>query len=479
MKLTKYRKLIEKKQKNKMTKKQKKTKRNNRNSRKHITKGGNQTVTILGEEEDIENTTLLLLSGKNLTSLPQGIENLTNLGTLDLSDNNLTSLSGEIGNLTKLDYLDLYKNRLEKLPIQIENLKNLQILKLSYNSLNSLPTQIENLKKLQILNLSNNSLNFLPTQIGDLTNLTNLNLSGNQLTTLPPTIEKLSNLKELNLSDNQLATIPENIEKLLNLERLNLVHNNISHPLPSKIGNLTLVHMDGIYQLIEGREECLNFNKEEIKPILNDLNRQIQIKCPELFIDLDYYYKLPGRLYTYGEHTNTDMTLKKIHDYDNFDYYKKKVLILCLYYRGDCISSITLNYQGEETMDIDSYTKTQMERKKYNKLLRCIVIIICSQLSCNGKKIEYIKSSAVNPISAWLLINNFETELDSKRYEELLKEKKEYNELTFQDISNLYQTVPNLMLSIDIQLNPTNVNKAYQLIETLLKDISNSIICPS
>ena len=237
--------------------------------------------------------------------------------------------------------------------------------------------------------------------------------------------------------------------------------------------------MDGIYQLIEGKEECLNFNKEEIKPILNDLNRQIQIKCPELFIDLDYYYKLPGRLYTYGEHTNTDMTLKKIHDYDNFDYYKKKVLILCLYYRGDCISSITLNYQGEETMDIDSYTKTQMERKKYNKLLRCIVIIICSQLSCNGKKIEYIKSSAVNPISAWLLINNFETELDSKRYEELLKEKKEYNELTFQDISNLYQTVPNLMLSIDIQLNPTNVNKAYQLIETLLKDISNSIICPS
>ena len=606
MKLTKYRKLIEKKQKNKMTKKQKKTKRNNRNninsrnSRKHITKGGNQTVIILGEEKDIETTTSLFLYDNNLTSLPRGIGNLKNLENVTLNKNNLTSLPREIGNLEKLKDLYLYSNKLNHLPREIGNLKNLETLSLDNNSLSSLPKNISNLTNLTILRLNNNRLNFLPKnilklkkliqlylnsnhltclppEIGNLTNLeildlsnnnltflpptmgnlkkleildlsnnsltslseniinltnltilrlnnnrlnslpptieklsnlTDLNLSGNQLTTLPPTIDKLSNLeklnlsgnqlttlsttmedltklKELNLSDNQLATIPEKIEKLQSLEKLNLVHNNISYPFPSKIGNLTLVHTEGIYQLIEGREKCLNFNKEEIgESILNDLNRQLQNKCPELSIELDYYYKLPGRLYTYVDYKNTNLSLKKIDDYDNFDYSKTKVLILCLYYEGDCISSIGMYYYHVpyfelNIIEITSYTKEDEQGKKYNKLLRCIVIIICSQLSCNGLKIDYIRSKAENPISAWLLINNFETEIDNIEYQELLKEKNKVNTLTQQDIFNLYQTYPNLSLNILIPLNTINVNRAYQLIEILLTDISNSIICPS
>ena len=421
MNLTKSKKL------RKMNKKTKRNKSNNRNSRKHILRRGNQTVTILGEEHDIETTISLELDNNNLISLPESIDNLINLTDLDLSNNQLSSL----------------------------------------------PRNIRSLKKLTNLNLSNNELDYLSRNIISLTNLTNLNLSGNQLKTLPPTIEKLTKLKELNLSDNQLSTIPKNIEKLSNLEKLNLVHNNISYPLPSKIGNLTLVHTNGIYQLIEGKEECLNFNKEEIEEsILNDLNRQIKNKCPELSIELNYYYRLPGRLYTYVDYESID--------YNDYDYSKTKTIVLCLYYRGECISSITLTYDGEETMYIDSYTKEDKQGKKYNKLLRCIVIIICSQLSCNSnRRIMSIISEAANPISAWLLINNFETEIEDIEYQKLIKEKNEYNKVTRQDISNLYQTGTILTLSIKIPLNRNNINRAYQLINILLTDISTSIICPS
>ena len=209
---------------------------------------------------------------------------------------------------------------------------------------------------------------------------------------------------------------------------------------------------------IDEKEECLNFNVNDIYSVLDNLDRKIKNKCPELSLKLDYRYKLTGEISSF--------------------YRNLQGLLLCLYYKGDCISSISLTYDGEETMYIDSYTKTQMEGKKYNKLLRCIVIIICSTLFCNGKKIINITSIAANPISAWLLISNFVTEVNNIDYQRLLNEKNT-NVLSKEDIFDLYQSHRDLEIIIKIPLDKININKAYQLIDNLLKNESiSSIICP-
>ena len=83
-------------------------------------------------------------------------------------------------------------------------------------------------------------------------------------------------------------------------------------------------------------------------------------------------------------------------------------LILCLYYNENCISSIILIYKDEDTIGIDSNTYNNYQGNKYNTLLRAIVVILSSYIICNSKNISKISSNAINPISAWLLISNFD-----------------------------------------------------------------------
>ena len=65
---------------------------------------------------------------------------------------------------------------------------------------------------------------------------------------------------------------------------------------------------------------------------------------------------------------------------------------------------------GTLRVNIDSLTILHYGGKKYNKFLRSILIILSYLLVCgNGKKINYIYSQALSPISAWLLISNFYT----------------------------------------------------------------------
>jgi hypothetical protein len=82
-----------------------------------------------------------------------------------------------------------------------------------------------------------------------------------------------------------------------------------------------------------------------------------------------------------------------------------------------CLSSIIIWYSYCKTFDtlkisIDSKTNTVYEGRKYNKLLRILIIMILYEyhiiygFKLNGKKIKniYIESQAINPISAYLLL---------------------------------------------------------------------------
>ena len=111
-----------------------------------------------------DGVTHLNLSGKELTSLPPEIGQLTKLNTLALSGNRLTSLPGEIGQLTNLNTLDLSRNQLTSLPGEIGQLTNLRSLALMGNQLITLPPEIGQLRLAQ-LTFSGNPLPSLPPEI--------------------------------------------------------------------------------------------------------------------------------------------------------------------------------------------------------------------------------------------------------------------------------------------------------------------------
>ena len=134
----------------------------------------------------------LFLSYNQLTTLPEGIGDLSSLVRLYLQENQLTTIPESIGNLSSLEYLYLNDNQLTTLPESIGNLTSLVRLYLYVNQLTTLPESIGNLSSLDWLYSDNNQLTTIPESIGNLNSLIGLGLSSNQLTTLPESICNLN-----------------------------------------------------------------------------------------------------------------------------------------------------------------------------------------------------------------------------------------------------------------------------------------------
>jgi len=83
------------------------------------------------------NEAKLVLSGKEITTIPSEVFQLTSLQTLDLSNNKITNLDHKISTLENLKVLDLSQNLLMSLPNSLLNMKNLQSLFLINNPLSS------------------------------------------------------------------------------------------------------------------------------------------------------------------------------------------------------------------------------------------------------------------------------------------------------------------------------------------------------
>lgn len=78
-------------------------------------------------------------------------------------------------------------------------------------------------------------------------------------------------------------------------------------------------------------------------------------------------------------------------------------LIRCLYNEFGCMSSIMITIDDASIM-IDSATDSSFSGRKYNKLVRCTLIILSLLLS---KHIKRVTSHSINPISAYLSVKYF------------------------------------------------------------------------
>jgi Leucine-rich repeat (LRR) protein len=181
--------------------------------------------------------TKLIIRGKEITSLPATIGNLSLLTELVLRENKLTALPDSIGKLTSLTELNVSRNQLISLPDSFINLNSLTKLILRGNRLTTLPSSFGNLTSLTKLDIGTNRLTIFPTSIGKLTSLTKLDVIANELTTLPSSFGNLTSLTELNVRENHLISLPDSFGNLHSLTELHLGDNQLTM-IPTSFGNL-------------------------------------------------------------------------------------------------------------------------------------------------------------------------------------------------------------------------------------------------
>jgi hypothetical protein len=127
------------------------------------------------------------------------------------------------------------------------------------------------------------------------------------------------------------------------------------------------------------------------KRIVDQLNTAIQPTCPGFHLHIDYITSFPA-----------DSVVSLFSDIPLNSYFQPQI-VLCLFTGNDCVSSITINVTRTE-ITIDSQTNELYEGRKFNTLLRAIVIIISKILN---ERAKLFVSIATNPISALLMIKRF------------------------------------------------------------------------
>jgi hypothetical protein len=178
---------------------------------------------------------------------------------------------------------------------------------------------------------------------------------------------------------------------------------------------------------------------------LLECNRLLKLSCPQLHLSVDHYYRYPVNTPRF-----TSYSVQK-------QYYDTILLCLCTKETDQCVSSIELNVSDEGAMEIQSKTIPSEENKKYNKLLRSVVSLVASQIP----GIHWLKSVAVNPKSAWLLLKYFHATMDK---ESTLPMK------TQEDIIEYFRTHTFLYLSV--HLTDENNEQSYQEFLTTLPTIT-------
>ena len=196
-----------------------------------------QDVSELIKQAGREKSVSLVLSNKQLTSIPPEVFDLKSLKSLDLSNNALKIIPSEISKLKSLSWLDISRNQLMQLPAEIGELRQLTSLNLSANHLTKVPSEIKNLRQLTSLDLSENHLSSVTINIKHLTSLTQLDLSKNRLKNIPAGVTSIKGLVWLYVSNNKISKIPAKISRLRDLSELKLQYNQINE-LPTEVSEL-------------------------------------------------------------------------------------------------------------------------------------------------------------------------------------------------------------------------------------------------
>jgi hypothetical protein len=193
--------------------------------------------------------------------------------------------------------------------------------------------------------------------------------------------------------------------------------------------------------------------------VLEELNRELRRKCPNLHFKLAPYFEYLEPIQRYGQHGHMCIGCQ---------YYNTMILALCNDER--CISSIELLMVHDGEIMINSKTDEDQEDKKYNKLLRALLAMVANKI----EGFHFFKSKAMNPVSTWLLLQYSNARIDEDDpFIEFLNGRKPTKEL----IQEYYPTdkTDYKEIKLTVDLNSENAAHAYKQFKKIIAD--GEIVC--
>ena len=188
------------------------------------------------------------------------------------------------------------------------------------------------------------------------------------------------------------------------------------------------------------------------------LNRILESKCPRLTLKLQPFHEFTEPVIRYNESGHVCIGCK---------FYETLILALCTKPDEKCISTIELLISPTGEVLINSKTDTAEEGKKYNKVLRSILFIIASKISAA----RYIKSIAINPVSAWLLLKYSNAIVESgDEFEKFLEDNNHTLEHINQDIIKEYYTEKNRKINLIVQFSEALSKKSREEFDEIIND---------
>lgn len=195
------------------------------------------------------------------------------------------------------------------------------------------------------------------------------------------------------------------------------------------------------------------------KEIIDMLNEELEERCPGFRLNIDYIFNLPNPSF---------VTLYS-------GPFMPKTLLLCLFNGNNCVSSLTLKIENG-VIEIDSKTEQRYEGRKFNKLLRAVIILIGSALGA-----KTVLSSAINPISAYLMKNSFHAKTDNRVIDRLntldeIKAAMETRRLATDEDDDSEDLENNDIVYLTVDLNDETSDNAKSVFEKTLTEINCSPI---
>jgi len=194
---------------------------------------------------------------------------------------------------------------------------------------------------------------------------------------------------------------------------------------------------------------CPKFiNLDAAKAVINDLNIELNKICPDFKINIDYFFNL-----------------KESSIVTTYSPPVVDTLLLCLFNGNNCVSSVTVkfNFMDPRKIDIDSRTDIRYEGRKFNKLLRSVIIIISKAFD---ERKQFITSEAINPISAYLMIKSLNA-LSINSSGELLDKTS-----TFDEIKTAIESQPNKSIISTVELSVENIENAKAVFNRTITEIN-------
>ena len=253
---------------------------------------------------------------------------------------------------------------------------------------------------------------------------------------------------------NNNGDLEENYQKFLDILEDYRTENRLPHI------NSLLKDINFQLKIFSQISNCASLNIDDLNIKLEELNSKLQEHYPQLNLQLNKGALLSGNKATYMNNINH--------------------ILLCLYYNGDCISSITFLVKPERNiLEIMSFTHEDMLGRKYNKLLRTVALILSQLILCDKGDIQYMFSAAENPISVWLLCSNFDCIIsDEKKDFEEEHTFSEHNPYTQDELKDNFKSDKFYEVDIKVPINDINIEKANNLFERLISEGENSISEP-